>query len=334
MSEAKFCPVCHHKNDAEATICSFCSSPLMNGATALGDTTENITDLEPGSTRIFMPSVDYLAGVPDDALALFMMDEQEPIIIESSTDVVLGRLVEGIGDEAIDLTEYGGVELGVSRRHAKITCVDGVYLLEDLGSTNGTWLNQRRLTPGVPHRLHNHDVIMVGRLRMTVFLRGSKFKTSAAFGLTDTSRTGEETKPGLTPRVMGEVVNPYLQALIDVQEISDEARELESNDVNILAINSSILAPHFRINLDNAGEAIRLVQKWVLPWKRQRVNKIAGAKDENIPRGELINLADLMLTDIAPDLSAEERVPFIEELLTPLVILTSSPLEIDAEEGR
>ena len=34
----------------------------------------------------------------------------------------------------------------VSRRHAKITCQNGVWTIEDLGSANGTWIDGKRIT--------------------------------------------------------------------------------------------------------------------------------------------------------------------------------------------
>ena len=42
-------------------------------------------------------------------------------------------------------------EAKVSRRHARIKIQDGKYLIEDLGSTNGTYVNRgRRLIAGKP----------------------------------------------------------------------------------------------------------------------------------------------------------------------------------------
>lgn len=52
----------------------------------------------------------------------------------------------------------------VSRRHARIIRRDGVYMIEDLGSTNGTFVNRgRRLLPGNPQVLAEGDEIIVGK---------------------------------------------------------------------------------------------------------------------------------------------------------------------------
>jgi len=55
-------------------------------------------------------------------------------------------------------------EAKVSRRHARISLRDGNYLIEDLGSTNGTFINRgRRLAPGDRHPLKDGDEIIVGK---------------------------------------------------------------------------------------------------------------------------------------------------------------------------
>jgi pSer/pThr/pTyr-binding forkhead associated (FHA) protein len=55
-------------------------------------------------------------------------------------------------------------EAKVSRRHARITFADGKYLLEDLGSTNGTFINRgKRLSPGTRQSLSDGDEIIVGK---------------------------------------------------------------------------------------------------------------------------------------------------------------------------
>ncbi|HQU85018.1 MAG TPA: FHA domain-containing protein [Pyrinomonadaceae bacterium] len=55
-------------------------------------------------------------------------------------------------------------EAKVSRRHARILYHDGKYSIEDLGSTNGTFVNRgRRLIPGTAQILQSGDEIIVGK---------------------------------------------------------------------------------------------------------------------------------------------------------------------------
>lgn len=52
----------------------------------------------------------------------------------------------------------------VSRKHARIVRRNGSYFIEDLGSTNGTFINRgRRLLPGSPQALNEGDEIIVGK---------------------------------------------------------------------------------------------------------------------------------------------------------------------------
>jgi len=62
-------------------------------------------------------------------------------------------------------------EAKVSRRHARITFINGKYTLEDLGSTNGTFVNRgRRLIPGTAQPLNDGDEIIVGKTFMRFYI--------------------------------------------------------------------------------------------------------------------------------------------------------------------
>lgn len=58
-------------------------------------------------------------------------------------------------------------EAEVSRRHARLTQQAGTYLLEDLGSTNGTFVNGQRLMS--PHLMQPGETILVGENTTLVF---------------------------------------------------------------------------------------------------------------------------------------------------------------------
>ena len=54
----------------------------------------------------------------------------------------------------------------VSRRHARLTRVDGRLCVEDLNSTNGTRVNGRRLDPFVPMAITREDTVAVGDVNL------------------------------------------------------------------------------------------------------------------------------------------------------------------------
>jgi hypothetical protein len=71
----------------------------------------------------------------------------------------------------IDLTAAMGLEQGVSRRHACIFSRGDKVEIEDLGSTNGTLLNEGRLVPYLPEDLNDGDRLQLGRLPILVHVR-------------------------------------------------------------------------------------------------------------------------------------------------------------------
>lgn len=116
-----------------------------------------------------------LTKVPPDTLGLLIVNSGDLVLIEQAKEVTLGRNVEGAETPvSLDLTPYRGGPLGVSRLHAAILISKNTYLLQDLGSTNGTWLNQDRLPSRVSRILKSGDLIRLGQLRIHVAFHGSE----------------------------------------------------------------------------------------------------------------------------------------------------------------
>ena len=70
----------------------------------------------------------------------------------------------------VDLTPVD-TNRSVSRRHAKIIrSGDEYHVLEEVGTVNGTYVNDQRIPTGVPVTLHNGDLLKIGLISMkTVF---------------------------------------------------------------------------------------------------------------------------------------------------------------------
>lgn len=52
----------------------------------------------------------------------------------------------------------------ISRRHATLDVQGGHWVIMDLGSTNGTAVNRKKLAAHQPHPLQHDDEVIVGRL--------------------------------------------------------------------------------------------------------------------------------------------------------------------------
>ncbi len=68
----------------------------------------------------------------------------------------------------VDLTALGGLEKGVSRKHAVIHHAGTNYTVEDMGSTNGTFINRKRIQPHAPEAIKPGDEVRFGKLALSV----------------------------------------------------------------------------------------------------------------------------------------------------------------------
>ena len=60
----------------------------------------------------------------------------------------------------------GVVRPGVSRRHSRLIFKNDGWMLEDLGSTNGTYINGVKITPNQPKSVINGDKLRFGKIEL------------------------------------------------------------------------------------------------------------------------------------------------------------------------
>ena len=88
------------------------------------------------------------------------------------TEATIGREdVASSNFPEIDLNPYGGVEGGVSRRHARLRWQQGQWMVEDLQSVNYTFVNRQKLSPGTPYPLQDGDELRLGRVVLLFYAR-------------------------------------------------------------------------------------------------------------------------------------------------------------------
>ncbi|WP_376792523.1 FHA domain-containing protein [Thermoflexus sp.] len=102
---------------------------------------------------------------PAALLRLRIAHTGRTIEVRSHQTCEIGRLDPSLGlVPDLDLSQEGPEAIWVSRRHARIFYHDGHFYIEDLGSTNGTYLNNKRLVSGLPYALQDGDELRFGRI--------------------------------------------------------------------------------------------------------------------------------------------------------------------------
>ena len=179
------CEACGASSPETAAFCDQCGTRLPSGDVHRTDLPNPRTNTV--ETPIYSGSNVTSIGVPpvlsefDEAVPSKGSQEEQPadprakLIIDrgeaAGTEFTISREEATIGRWDADNGIFPDVDLDtfdqeakVSRRHARVLFRDGKYLLEDLGSTNGTFVNRgRRLLPGTPQPLVDGDEIIVGK---------------------------------------------------------------------------------------------------------------------------------------------------------------------------
>lgn len=100
---------------------------------------------------------------------VFKTADGNKLEVPAKDEVVIGRedpISEVFPD--LDLTDFGGADGGVSRKHAVIHRSGGVITIEDMGSTNGTYVNKKKIQPHAPQAIKPGDEVRFGKLSLTV----------------------------------------------------------------------------------------------------------------------------------------------------------------------
>ncbi len=140
------CKECQMENIEGALFCEECGTKL-DGSPELRETT---------------------GGQGRAKLVLYSPDGNT-LEIPEKDDVMIGRedpMSDVIPD--VDLTDLGGLESGVSRRHAVIHRSGADYTVEDVGSLNGTYVNKERIQPHAPKSIKSGDEVKFGKLSLSV----------------------------------------------------------------------------------------------------------------------------------------------------------------------
>ena len=166
------CPYCENKNLENTLFCGECVGYLLTDNQKNTDSLVKDGSAWSGQRDAETTLANLSQNVGSSILYLGIGDHKRQIELSLDKTIHLGRL-DPASDTfpEVDLTNDGGLERGVSRRHARILCKDRQVLIEDLGSVNGTFINNKRLAPYLPETIQNGDRLQTGRLNLEIKLQ-------------------------------------------------------------------------------------------------------------------------------------------------------------------
>jgi len=166
------CPSCGRKHRPGTLFCSECGVYLPTGGPLrtepLPEEELPVSRANPWASEL-VKEERQVSLIP---LRFKVLSTGRQIQLPSTPEVHIGRLdaAHGIFPD-LDISANGGLEGGVSRHHCKIHQRGSAYLVEDVGSANGTFLNGQRLTPYLPHVLKDGDELQLGCVKLQVIIQ-------------------------------------------------------------------------------------------------------------------------------------------------------------------
>lgn len=168
------CLKCGKENSEQSQVCSECGVDLK----IFSSNQQNGNSSRLTSSQEVNASTELVENLPDQVHAILVIERGFAVgkkFYLTADESHIGRwdADNGIFPD-VDLDPYDP-EAKVSRKHARIILENGVYMIEDLGSTNGTFINRgKRLKPGVKELLEDGDEIIIGKTFLRFYIRHRK----------------------------------------------------------------------------------------------------------------------------------------------------------------
>ncbi|MCC7511759.1 MAG: FHA domain-containing protein [Anaerolineae bacterium] len=163
------CKNCQHDNPPGSIFCAECGAQLVAGDVATQSIrTDKVVAVSGTSKPLAVPP-----PITDNAWgSLHLMESGRILPLNDRDEYTLGRISEGqpVAPD-IDLSLYQAYAAGVSRMHALIKREGRRVIVMDLGSSNGTYVNGKRLTPQTERLLNHGDVVALGKLKFQILIR-------------------------------------------------------------------------------------------------------------------------------------------------------------------
>jgi pSer/pThr/pTyr-binding forkhead associated (FHA) protein len=188
-AEIKICPTCGSDNPISADFCDNCGFWLTAVIPALEEPPVGVSGArpaaQPGPAKPAAPVISAavtqppLPGAPSafetmtvtrSVGRLFSTSTNTSLPLPPQAEIILGRRDpdRGIYPD-VDLSGQGTAGNSVSRQHARLLVQGSQVYVEDLNSTNATYLNRQKLQPGQRYLLNNGDELRLGGVALVYY---------------------------------------------------------------------------------------------------------------------------------------------------------------------
>ena len=167
-----------------AVVCPVCATPALPGEAFCDNCGASLispTEFIPTPTPTYQtaattyqqpaignqPSTNPKSEIRNPQLVVTQPPPPATLPLPTRPEMIVGRAdPQSNSYPDVDLGPYGGLDLGVSRRHFRLTRNGDQFYVEDLGAMNGTTVNGQKLPPYTLQPLRAGDRISLGKMEL------------------------------------------------------------------------------------------------------------------------------------------------------------------------
>lgn len=170
------CPTCGRKNPSGAEYCQECWKPLPSAPSDVRRSTIPMPMVSADTSGVAASQrkarrTAHVGKLKPRSIALYFEGQSEPLIVTLDEPITLGRAtLLDFHKKFVDLLPFGAAEKGVSRQHCLLTRSDSGVMVQDMGSSNGTWLDDVPLKPHQPTLITSGARLRLATLELEIYL--------------------------------------------------------------------------------------------------------------------------------------------------------------------
>ena len=164
--EERTCPTCGRTLESYQTVCPGCASPLLQQKTADTQSPDSTFEMAEGEEQSERGPLELLEKRPvtEEMLSkTFVLMETPMLVIRKGRNIGQSFSLNRVYPVSIGRSRVNEIKLEdvtISGQHCRIIPENGKHVLYDLGSTNGTFVNEKRVNNRTT--LTEGDIIKVG----------------------------------------------------------------------------------------------------------------------------------------------------------------------------
>jgi pSer/pThr/pTyr-binding forkhead associated (FHA) protein len=279
------------------------------------------------------------------SITLKVLGVDIPITFHAQRLVTIGRVDPETNEHAaLNLSGLSLNTAGISRKHLQLVYSNEQWYVEDMGSRNGTWLNNKLVTAFQRYKLQDGDQLRLASVSITIVTQvhdAQREKPKVTSALPETLKLTTpaiiKNQQGLSRKYITHDLMPYLQAVIEMMQHVDRAKKRSQREISIVSIQFSY--PTITVQLSCSHDVLHFMsrlQSLVMPIPEtdslvMETTQPITMMSESTPTSEdqSIEIAQQFAEEHFPLITPDQSLTY-QRLLAPLLrVCIESDIEVD-----